>query len=308
MNKVLTIVIVLANILLVNISISGELTNFKSSLVKFNLPQGWTLGEVAGITKTSNGHFIVFHRGEHQLLEFDQEHNFVRELGQGLFKNPHGLRLDRQENIWVTDSDRHLVLRFSPEGEITMVLGKNNLAGTGWFDRDYNLVLFNNPLDVAFDNSDNIYVVDKGNARIVKMDKNGAFIKAWGKKGNGKGEFNFAHSIVIDKQNRVIIADRENKRIQLFDLEGKVVGQWDNLGYPYVIQLNDNHLWVTDARAEKVRKLNLQGEILDTFQGEAGRNPGQFSSVHGIHVDVDGTILVSQIFNWAGINQLTSHH
>ena len=305
MNKALKVAMVLANFLLINLSIGGELAHYNSSLVKFNLPQGWTLGEVAGIAKTSYGHFIVLHRGEHQLLEFDQDRNFIREFGQGLLKNPHGLRLDRQGNIWATDSDRHLVLRFSPAGEVTMVLGKNNLAGTGWFDRDYNLVLFNNPLDVAFDDSDNIYVVDKGNARIVKMDKNGAFIKAWGKKGSALGEFNFAHSIVVDKQNRVIVADRENKRIQLFDIDGNVLTHWDNLGYPYVIQLNDNHLWVTDARAEKVRKLNLQGEVVDTFQGEAGRDPGQFSAVHGLHVETDGSVLVSQIFNWAGVNKLS---
>lgn len=285
-----------------------DLVSFESEKVSFSLPAGWHLGEVAAIERRSNGNFVVFHRGQHQLLEFDKNYNFIRELGQGLFKNPHGLRLDAEGNIWTTDSGTHLVLRFAPSGEITMVLGKNGLAGTGWYDRDYSLVLFKEPLDVAFDRFHNIYVVDKGNARIVKLDANGALLKTWGQSGSAAGEFKFAHSIVIDTHDRLYVADRENKRIQRFTLEGELIDVWTEVGYPYVMTLADGNLWVTDARFEIVRQFSLAGELLSSYQGEAGRNPGQYSSVHGIHVDSNERVWVTQIFNWGGVNKLTRVH
>ncbi|MFC7048723.1 peptidyl-alpha-hydroxyglycine alpha-amidating lyase family protein [Emcibacter nanhaiensis] len=277
---------------------------FENKAIEVSLPEGWILGEVAAIARRDNGNFIIFHRGRHQLLEFDQDQKFIREIGPGLFKNPHGLRIDDDGNIWTTDSGTHIVLRFSPSGAVTMVLGKNNLAGTGWFDRDYHLVLFDQPMDVALDRHKNIYVVDKGNERIVKMDPNGFLIKAWGGKGSAAGEFKFAHSIVIDDEDRVYVADRENRRIQRFDLEGKYLDEWTDVGYPYVMTLAGDKLWVTDARAETVRKFDLNGRLLKSFQGPAGRNPGQFSAVHGIYVDTDDKLWVTQIFNWGGINML----
>jgi DNA-binding beta-propeller fold protein YncE len=285
-------------------STSAAPTPLAGEAVAFSLPDGWTLGEVAAIERRDNGHFILFHRGAHQLLEFDSKRRFVREIGPGLFRNPHGLRIDAQGNIWTTDSGTHVVLRFSPVGTLTMVLGKNNLAGTGWFDRDYHLVLFDQPLDVAQDRHGNIYVVDKGNNRIVKMDPNGFLLKAWGAPGSGPGEFNFAHSIVVDGNDRVYVADRENKRIQRFDLDGTFIDQWTDVGYPYVMTLTSESLWVTHARAEIVRQFDLNGRELNRFQGDAGRNPGQFSSVHGIHTDADGTVWVTQVFNWGGVNRL----
>jgi streptogramin lyase len=278
---------------------------YQAERVNFSLPQGWTIGEVAAIIKRENGNFIVFNRGQHQLIEFDHKRNFVREIGQGLFETPHGLRLDAHGNIWTADSGTHLVLRFSPSGEVTMVLGKNKKAGKGWFHKDYNVVFFDQPLDVAQDRFNNIYVVDKGNSRIVKLDSNGMLIKTWGQAGTKPGQFNFPHSIVIDKYDRIYVADRENKRIQRFDLDGSPLDQWNSVGYPYVLTLESNSLWMTDARAEKVLQLDLDGNQKAMYQGTPGRNPGQFSSVHGIYASENGNVWVTQIFNWGGINKLT---
>jgi DNA-binding beta-propeller fold protein YncE len=214
------------------------------------------------------------------------------------------LRIDAKGNLWTTDRGNHLVLRFAPSGEVTMVLGKKGKAGKGWFDKDQNVVFFDGPLDVAFDRFNNIYVVDKGNSRIVKFNSDGNLIKTWGQLGTEVGEFDYPHSIEIDGKDRIYIADRENKRIQLFDLEGQPLEQWNHVGYPYVLTLSGNSLWMTDARAEKVLQLDLDGKILSSYQGKAGRNPGQFSSVHGIHVSSQGTVWVTQIYNWGGINKL----
>jgi sugar lactone lactonase YvrE len=273
-------------------------SNFSIATEQFTLPTGWSLGEVAAITEDDAGNTFIFNRGLHPLLKFDKSGRFVKEIGQGNFSKPHGLRIDRYGNIWTTDINTHLVLRFSPSGEVTMVLGMKNKASSGWFDRDYKLVLFNGPQDVAFDQFDNIYVVDKGNARIVKLDYDGLLIKTWGTAGANQGEFNFVHSIVIDNNDNIFVADRENKRIQIFDLAGNYLNQWPNIGYPCVLTLSNNTLWMTDARAEKVQQFALDGKLLASYQGKAGRNPNQFGFVHGIHVTKQGTVRLTQILNW----------
>lgn len=263
------------------------------------LPKSVAFGEVVGIVENDDGHKFVFNRGQRPLMEFDKDGQFVREIGEGQFVNPNGLRLDRHGNIWTVDGGTHLIQRFSMDGNITMVLGMKGRASEGWFDRDYHMVLFNNPEDVGFDNAGNIYVVDRGNHRIVKLDANGLFVKAWGQKGTGQGEFNFAHSVVVDENNRVLIADRENKRIQLFDVNGVFIEQWTDVGYPYVLVLNDGALWFTDARNEQIKRLDLQGNITKTIQGEKGRNPTQFGFAHGLHISAEEHIFVTQILNWS---------
>ncbi|WP_444897552.1 peptidyl-alpha-hydroxyglycine alpha-amidating lyase family protein [Microbulbifer sp. SSSA005] len=268
----------------------------------FKLPVGWHFGEVAGVVRRENGHFVVFHRGSHSLLEFDGQRRFVREIGAGLFENPHGLRIDHKGNIWTTDTATHLVLKFAPDGEVAMVLGKRGAASEGWFDRDYNLVLFDQPQDVAVDRNGFIYVVDKGNSRIVKLDKNGLLVTTWGGQGEAPGEFNFPHSIVIDSEGQLYIADRENRRVQIFDSKGKYLTQWRGIGYPYVLFLKGDALWMTDARAEEVRQYDLSGDLKMRYQGQPGRGQKQFGFVHGIYVDDDG-LWVSHILNWS-INRL----
>lgn len=262
------------------------------------MPDGWYLGEAVAIEHDSNGNKYIFNRGEHSLVKFSADGKFLQEFGHGLFKKPHGMRIDHHGNIWTTDLDTHLVIRFNPTGEITMVLGMKNKASTGWFDRDYNLILFNSPHDVAIDKNDNIYVVDKGNHRIVKLSSNGLLLRSWGSKGAKRGEFNFAHSIVIDDQNTIYIADRENQRIQLFDLNGNYLSQWNNIGYPYVLTLSDNSLWMTDARAESVSQYSFDGQLIKSFKGTPGRNHGEFGFVHGIDINNQGNIDLTQVLNW----------
>lgn len=288
------IVIVL---MLVQVSAIAKI-NYSVTNAELNLPKGWAFGEVVGIVENDQGHRFVFNRGEHQLVEFDNRGDFVKEIGQGQFSKPHGLRLDREGNIWTTDIETQLVQRFAPNGDVTMVLGMKHKASKGWFDRDYSLVLFNSPHDVGFDRFDNIYVVDKGNDRIVKLNRDGLLLKTWGKKGSEVGEFNFAHSIVIDERDRVLIADRENQRIQLFDLDGHFLEQWQGIGYPYVLVKGQNSIWYTDARHERIQQLDSNGEIITTIQGEQGRNINQFGFAHGLHVRSQQQIFVTNVLNW----------
>ena len=159
----------------------------------FSLPAGMTFGSTSGVAINSKGHIFVLHRGPNPLMEFDANGKFVRALGDGLFDRPHGLRIDAQDNIWTTDVRSHVVYKFSPEGRILLVLGVRDTAGE--MHSYGHLRLFNEPNDMAFGSQGEIFVVQghgRGEPKVIKFDKDGNFIKAWGKKGTGPGEFDIA--------------------------------------------------------------------------------------------------------------------
>lgn len=264
----------------------------------FKLPPGMNFGEVAGIALNSAGHILVFNRGPTPLVEFDRDGTYLRTLGNGIFKVAHGLRVDADDNIWITDIGSHLVLKLDAQGRVLMVLGKADEPGT-YVDTHPDLPLFDMPTDVAFGPGGEIFVSDGyGNARVVKFDKTGRFNKAWGSKGKAPGQFNLPHAIAVDHQGLVYVADRENRRIQVFDLDGNFVKAWTHVGYPYGLFLTpDQMLYMTDGRNERLLKMDLNGDILGTFGGP-GKGTGQFCWAHGVAVGSSGEIYVTEILNW----------
>ena len=235
---------------------------YKPVLDFFILPSGANFGEVSGIALNSKGHIFVFNRGSKPLIEFDGNGKFIRTLGDGIFKSTHGLRIDSKDNIWITDTGLNVVLKLSPEGRVLMVLGRSNKAGeflTQSYSStflNYDAPLFNQPTDVAFDSVSDVFVTDGyGNSRIVKFDKNGKFIKTWGRKGNAPGEFNLPHSIAFDSKDLMYIADRENDRIQIFDAEGKFIKEWTHVGDPWaiVLTLTNFFMWRTAKASECIK-------------------------------------------------------
>ncbi|WP_262690108.1 peptidyl-alpha-hydroxyglycine alpha-amidating lyase family protein [Kordiimonas aestuarii] len=277
-------------------------TSWQAKAPGLEMPEGWFLVEVPGVLQSTGnggkpGAIYVLNRGEHALLKFKPTGKFDREIGHGLFKSPHGLREDADGNIWTTDVGNHLVLQFTPGGELLRVYGRRDYASPGWFDRDYNYTFFDKPSDVAFDAGGNLYVADGGNFRIVKFDPDGNMIKSFGEKGEGEGQFNFPHSVVV-KGDTLYVGDRENQRIQLFDLDGKFREVWSGVGYPYGLEaLPDGGFLMTDARAEKLVRLDENGKVLSKT-GAPGKALGQYVSLHGVAARPDGGVLVSDIFNW----------
>lgn len=271
----------------------------------FILPAGANFGEVSGIALNSKGHIFVFNRGSKPLMEFDGDGKFVRTLGDGIFKSTHGLRIDSADNIWITDIGLNVVLKLNSEGRVLMVLGRSNKEGeflTQSYSSkllNYDAPLFNQPTDVAFDSAGNIFVTDGyGNSRVVKFDKNGKFIKTWGKKGNAPGEFNLPHSIAFDSKDLMYVADRENNRIQIFDADGKFIKEWTQAGDPWAIVITpDQFLYMADGKNERVIKMNLNGEILGAL-GEPGKGEGQFDFAHSLAVSPKGEIYVGEVLNW----------
>ena len=187
------------------------------------------------------------------ILKFDQSGTLVKSFGGGMFVFPHGIAVDKDGNIWVTDGQGrdgkgHQVFKFSPDGEVLMTLGKAGVAGDG-------PDTFNQPDDVAIAPSGDIFVSDghtpaMGNARVMRFTKDGKFIKQWGKHGSGPGEFEVPHALAFDSRGRLFVGDRANNRIQIFDQDGNFIDQWKQFSRPSGVYI-DNHdvIYVTDSES-----------------------------------------------------------
>ena len=197
------------------------------------------------------------------IQKFDASGKLLKSFGAGMFIFPHGLFVDRQDNVWVTDGQGkdgkgHVVVKFSPDGKVLMTLGKPGVAG----DRPDT---FNAPSDVLVAPNGDIFVADghggDTNARMVKFAKDGKFIKAWGNKGPGPGEFQTPHGLAMDSAGRLFVADRANNRIQIFNQDGKFLAEWKQFGRPSGVYIDQHDmLYVADSQsAEKTNPGFQQG-------------------------------------------------
>ena len=275
------------------------------------LPADRYLGEAAGVAVNSRGHIFVFHRGGHtQLLEFDGDGKFIREIGKDLygFVFAHVVRIDKDDNIWCVDEGSNMVIEFNPEGRVMMLLGRKPETVEGAAPtaersepppaRDN---LFNRPTDVAWDTAGNSYISDGyNNSRVAKVDKDGNWVKAWGKRGTAPGEFHTVHSIAVDAAGKIYVGDRENRRIQIFDSDGAFIAQWNNVGAPWAVCITPGPkqvLYSSDSVPGRIYKLDLNGNILGVF-GKAGKRPGQFGWVHEIACPSENVLYVGELLNW----------
>jgi len=290
---------------------------YKSVPQFLQLPEDRNLGEAVGVAVNSKGHIFVFHRGGHtQLLEFSPDGRFLREIGKDLygFVFAHAVRIDKDDNIWCVDEGSNMVIEFNPEGHVIMVLGRKPEAveapAAGHSEtppaRDN---LFNRPTDIAWDAAGNGYISDGyGNSRVAKVDRDGNWVKSWGKRGTEPGEFHTPHSIATDLAGNVYVGDRENRRIQVFDRDGRFLKQWTNVGAPWAICITPGPhqvLYTSDSVPGRIYKLDLDGKILGVF-GKAGKRLGQFGWVHEIACPSENVLYVGEILNWR-IQKLILH-
>ena len=276
------------------------------------LPVDLYLGEAAGVAVNSKGHIFVYSRSGHtQLLEFDRDGKFIREIGKDLygFYQAHVVRVDKDDNIWAVDEGTNMVIKFNPEGRVVMLLGRKWELVEGPPEQPKpgspppraTVNNFNRPTDVAWDPAGNIYVADGyNNSRVAKFDKDGNWIKAWGERGNAPGQFNTPHTMAADAKGNIYIGDRGNKRIQVFDSDGTFLRQFTNVEAPWAICITpgpNQVLYSSDAPSGKVFKLDLNGNLLGTF-GKFGKQAGQFGWIHEIDCRTDNELVVGELLNW----------
>ena len=264
--------------------------NYEAMPDFFQLPPGEHLVEPAGVAVNSKGHIYLFHRGKHPLTEFDPSGKFLRSLADDLFVTAHMVRVDVEDNIWTADIGSHVVLKLSPDGRVLLALGRMRIPGD-------DTLHFNQPTDVAWDRDGNIYVADGyGNSRVLKFDKYGRPLLGWGMKGTGPGQFDTPHTIVVDG-DLVFVGDRENARIQIFDRNGRFLRQW-SLGHPFGLVVTPDHfLYMGDAIAGCILKIDAQGRVLGTFTGpEPGQGP--HFDPHQIALASDGSIFTAEVLGW----------
>jgi hypothetical protein len=310
------------------------------------LPDGMNFGEVPGVAVNARGHVFVFSRSNSatgpafgaaaaQLFEFDQNGTFVREIGKGLYawSEAHSVRIDRNDHIWAIDKGSNMVVRFNPEGRVVWVFGRKEEAADGAEPLEHPDPplppvdgMFRQPTDVAWDSQGNTYVTDGYiNSRVAKYDKNGDWVKSWGTKGSGPGQFDIPHSIAIDREDNVYVGDRTNHRIQVFDTDGNFKRMFSidvppdptsrpvNGATPTGAALTraigaPNSLCITPGATQvlfvgestypgRIFKVALDGTVLGVI-GRAGRNLGQFSGAHALACPSDRELYVGETSNW----------
>jgi hypothetical protein len=319
---------------------------FESVPNYLKLPPDLYLGEPSGVAVNSKGHIFVFHRGSTtgpaygataaQLLEFGPDGKYLREIGHNLYawSFAHTVRVDREDNIWAVDKGSDMIIKFNPEGRVTMVFGRKKEASDEgaqpWAHPNPPLPAvdgqFRQPTDVTWDPQGNIFISDGYiNSRVAKYDKNGDWVKSWGKPGRtAPGELNTPHSIAADAKGNIYVADRGNRRIQVFDHDGNFqrmitidvpippdahpwMGNQPSTeaaatqnGAPWALCITPGptqYLYSSDAFPGRVYKLTLDGKVVGVL-GRTGRQAKQFGWIHEMACPSENELYVAEILNW----------
>lgn len=312
------------------------------------VPPDIFFGEIAGIAVNSKKHIFILSRGNTQgpaygaaatqLLEFDADGSFLREIGKGLYAwaFAHTVRIDPEDNIWVTDKGSDMVVKFRPDGRVAMVWGRKPEASDEGAEPLKHPMpplppvqgMFRQVTDVAWDRAGNAYISDGYiNSRVAKIDKDGNWVASYREFGTGPGQFRTLHSIASDAQDNIYIADRGNARIQVMNPSGSftrtikidVPFDYDKArtiirdkpprnaepgtfspGAPWALCITpgpNQVLFVADAFPGRIYKLSLDGKVLGVL-GETGKQLKQFGWIHEIACPSETEIYVGELLNW----------
>ena len=246
-------------------------------------------------------------------MKFDPTGRLLKSFGAGMFVFPHGFHVDKENNIWITDGQGrdgrgHQVFKFNSDGKLLLTLGKAGVAGTGNDE-------FNQPSDVLVAPGGDIFVADghgaKSNARIMKFDKAGKFLKTWGKPGKGQGEFDCPHALAMDSKGRLFVGDRFNNRIQIFDQEGKYLEEWTQFSRPSGLFIDrKDRLYVTDSESTDragyghnpgwkrgVRIGSAKDGSVVAFIPDPSPASGATSAAEGIAADANGVVYGAEVLS-----------
>jgi len=283
---------------------------------------GHTIGETEGVSKNSKGHLFVYSRTgtggssrggtAAELFEFDENLKFVKQWGPDNYTASfaHSVRVDRFDNVWMIDEGSSMIVKFDPQGNVRMTLGRKPEAIDyleRYVERDEKVTerfpvgamgTFNRETDIAWDAQDNMYVSDGyGNSRFVKIAKDGTWVKAVGTHGNGPDQFSTVHSIAVDKlAGLVYVADCGNQRIQVYDTEMNFKKSITGIGAPWSIQVTPKYIYSGDGTG-KIYQLDHNGKLLGWAQ--TGLGMGQTGCLlHEFHAEGDNILYKGSCSTW----------
>ena len=279
-------------------------------------PEDMPWGRTPGIAVDAKDQVWVFTRANPAVQVYNSGGKFVKSWGEDVVGSAaggltsHQIKIDGSGNVWLADCGSHVVMQFSPEGKLLMTLGTRGEPGD---DQRH----FDKPTDMAVTPDGDVFVTDGyGNNRVVHFDREGKFVKAWGKLGTGPGEFSLPHAIVVDSQGRLYVADRNNARIQVFDSTGKFLDEWRNLLVPWGFWISkDDEIWVCGSspmpwreedgvlgcppKDQLFMRLDTSGRVRQIWTVPKGTDgeekPGELNWVHGIALDSEGNIYATDI-------------
>jgi sugar lactone lactonase YvrE len=297
------------------------------------MPAGHTIGETEGVALNSKKHLFVYTRSGNagpargaqaaELFEFDEQNKFVKEWGQNSygFSFAHAVRVDKEDNVWVVDEGSNMVMKFNPQGLVTMVLGRKDeaidyleefLEDAAHTERGRNSRpgagagrpnSFGRPTDVTWDTQGNIFVSDGyDNSRVAKFTKDGDWAKSIGSRGTAPDQFSTPHAITSDNKGVIYVADRGNNRIQVYDSDLNRKAIFSNVRAPWAVCVTppnaqgEQFLYSADAGG-KIYKLTLDGKLVG-WLGTMGKKVGQFYWVHQMHCVSENEIITGEAQNW----------
>ncbi len=263
-------------------------TQFKHVPGWGRLPKGWVYTQVAGVAVDSRDRVLVLCRGEHPIIVFTREGDFVESWGEGVFSNAHGAYIDTEDSFYCVDSADHTVRKFGRDGELVFTMGTKDVPHPDGSP-------FNKPTDIAQAQNGDLYVTDGyGNNRVHRFSREAELIQSWGEAGTGESQFNLPHGVWIDGK-RVLVADRQNGRIQVFTLEGEFVEEWTGLARPCDIYMDGSGtIYVAELMA-RLSIMTRKGKVLATMGGERSFDPGKFYAPHCCWRDSRGGLYVGEV-------------
>ena len=288
------------------------------NLVEYDVDPAWPKvpenvsdkGWVSGLAVDAEDRVWFFRKGPDPVQVYTADGEFVRTWGKAMFVNPHHLRIDHEGHVWMADFGQHIVQKFTQEGKLLVTFGTRGESGA---DETH----FNMPTDMVVTKAGDVFVTDGyGNRRVVHLDAEGNFIKAWGTQGSKPGQFIMPHAIAVDSKGLLYVADRNSGRIQVFDQSGTFIDQWEGILMPWGLSINAKdeiwvcgsspHWWTRHGKSPEYKdqlfvRFSTDGRVRQLWTiplGEKGSAiPGEARGVHCIAQDSQGNLYVGDIYS-----------
>lgn len=265
-----------------------------------NMPKHWEMGLASDGAVNSQNEVHIFSRGLHPVTIWDTAGNFISSWGEGTFSaNPHGIYIAPNDNVWLVDRDYHIATEYTPGGKTLRTLGEKLAPSPSFVGEPFNM-----PSGIAVAPNGELFVSDGyGGHRVHKFSAGGELLHSWGMEGSGRGTFRLLHNIWVDSRSRVFIADRENDLIQIFDGDGNFLEQWDDVVRPGDLYIQNDIVYVIESGPQGgVSIWDLDHNLITSWRSNEPQE-GSIVGGHGICVDLDGSIYVTEIGSGARVTK-----